>query len=166
MNYTIRIAEAQDEAFLWDMLYFAAHMAEDGHLSSDDAKDDPLLSRYVADWGKEDDLGVVAVGEEGERLGACWVRLLHDRFASYPYIPQDYPELAIAVWPHYAGQGIGAQLLEALLDLASERFAGIVLTVRVENPALHLYERFGFERVDEIMNRIGGVSYVMAKAFA
>lgn len=30
MNYTIRPARKTDEPFLWEMLYYAAHMDEDG----------------------------------------------------------------------------------------------------------------------------------------
>ena len=38
----LRYARASDESFLWDMLYYAAHMAEDGLVSSQDARIDPL----------------------------------------------------------------------------------------------------------------------------
>ncbi len=59
------------------------------------------------------------------------------------------PELAIAVWPHWRGRGVGTGLLRALLETADERYAAVSLSVSRENPARRLYERFGFETVAE-----------------
>ena len=55
----------------------------------------------------------------------------------------------VAVAPTAQGAGLGALLLQDLLDEAARRgCAEVLLEVRVDNPAaLRLYERFGFERI-------------------
>lgn len=55
----------------------------------------------------------------------------------------------IAVLPEYRGMGIAGRLLEALFGYSAERgIADITLEVRESNaPAIHLYEKYGFERV-------------------
>ena len=55
----------------------------------------------------------------------------------------------IAVLPEHRGAGLGTQLVRALQDEA--RSAGKTLTIHVErfNPALRLYERLGFEQVED-----------------
>lgn len=54
-----------------------------------------------------------------------------------------------AVLPAAKRQGIGSQLLDALLGLCQQRgFHRVWLEVRVSNqPALRLYQKFGFEEV-------------------
>jgi len=64
----------------------------------------------------------------------------------------DYPDEAfvqtIAVARTHQGNGLGAQLLQALLDEASRRkHRRVLLEVRADNDrAVALYERFGFHR--------------------
>jgi GNAT superfamily N-acetyltransferase len=55
----------------------------------------------------------------------------------------------IALLPEHRGAGIGTKLLRELQDEA--RSAGKTLTIHVErfNPALRLYERLGFEMVED-----------------
>ena len=62
----------------------------------------------------------------------------------------------IAILPEVRGQGIGGGLLRALLEEAK----GLLLPVRIHvesfNPALRLYQRLGFEKVED-----QGVYYLM-----
>ena len=55
---------------------------------------------------------------------------------------------AILVDEKYRGKGVGARLLTDLIALAKERFKIELLHLEVYegNPAIHLYERFGFEQ--------------------
>ena len=157
----LRYARASDESFLWDMLYYAAHMDADGLVNSNDARIDPFLAKYVEGWGREGDLGVIAEDEYGQPIGAAWLRVMPLAERGYPLVPEDFPEIAIAVDPNNTGGGLGGALLGALLDKAQTHVSGVVLSVRDDNPAIRLYERFGFDVVDAITNRVGGRSFVM-----
>ncbi|MEY2562616.1 MAG: hypothetical protein QOH88_809 [Verrucomicrobiota bacterium] len=55
----------------------------------------------------------------------------------------------IALLPEHRGAGLGTNLLRELQEEAKE--AGKPLTIHVEkyNPALRLYERLGFQRIEE-----------------
>jgi RimJ/RimL family protein N-acetyltransferase len=56
-------------------------------------------------------------------------------------------EFGIIVGKGYRGQGIGTSLLKNLIHLASDKFKIELLHLQVysENPAIRLYERFGFK---------------------
>jgi ribosomal protein S18 acetylase RimI-like enzyme len=161
----LRAATAADEGFLWEMLFYAATMAEDGATSADDARASLFLAPYVAGWGGPGDIGVIAEDAAGELLGAAWLRPLADE-GGHPSIAPIYPELAIAVRPELLGRGVGGALLARLLELARPHYPGVVLSVRAANPARRLYERHGFIIVDEMTNRVGTRSYVMVARLA
>jgi len=162
LTYTIRRAAPADEPILWEMLYHAANMAEDGATSSEAAKTHPYLAEFVAGWGRPGDLGVLAVSAtHAQVLGAAWLRRLSGAEKCYAAVADGAPELAIAVRPDAIGQSIGGALLAALLDLARGQYSAVALSVREGNPARRLYERHGFVVVDTITNRVGGRSFVM-----
>ncbi|HET9222709.1 MAG TPA: GNAT family N-acetyltransferase [Roseiflexaceae bacterium] len=163
MTYAIRPATSADEPFLWEMLFYAAHMAEDGATSGEDAKTHPYLAKYACGWGRAGDVGAVAVDGRGQPIGAVWVRLLAGAEKNYAAIDDDVPELAIAVLPERIGQGIGERLLARLLAEAWPTYQAVVLSVREANPARRLYERSGFVVVETATNRVGGRSFVMLK---
>lgn len=56
-------------------------------------------------------------------------------------------EFGIIVGQGHRGQGVGTELLKNLIHLAKENFKIELLHLQVyaENPAIHLYERFGFK---------------------
>jgi GNAT superfamily N-acetyltransferase len=164
MPYTIRLAAPEDEPFLWQMLFYAANMSEDGATSGDLARDHPYLAKCVRGWGRAGDVGTIAAGPAGgPPIGAAWARLLDGDEKNYPTVAAGIPELAIAVIPELVGQGIGARLLERLFEAAAPIHPAIVLSVREANPARRLYERMGFVVVDTTVNRVGGKSFVMVK---
>lgn len=55
-------------------------------------------------------------------------------------------EFGIVVGKDYRNQGVGSYLLSSLMHLAKEKFKIELLHLQVcsENPAIHLYKRFGF----------------------
>ena len=67
MEYLIRSITSNDIPFLWDMLFYAAHMSEDGAISAAAAKDDLHLSIYINAWGRPGDFGVLAFDSQGLR---------------------------------------------------------------------------------------------------
>ncbi len=76
MNYTIRPALKFDEPFLWQMLYYAAHMDENG-VAPESAQTNPDLAYYVENWTRrEGDLGFVAISSNGSSIGAAWISVM------------------------------------------------------------------------------------------
>jgi ribosomal protein S18 acetylase RimI-like enzyme len=111
--------------------------------------DDPRIARYVTGWGRPGDGAVIAVGDDGHRLGAAWYRLFSDEEPGFGFVDAETPEISIAVVPDSRGRGIGTALLAALVELGrDEGFRALSLSVSPENPAVRLYERAGFVRVE------------------
>jgi ribosomal protein S18 acetylase RimI-like enzyme len=166
MNYIIRQVTKEDETALWEILYYAAHMEEDGETDTQAARHNPDLIKYVRDWGCPTDLGFIAIEENTNRaLGAAWVRLFLGEDKHFTSVDDATPELAIATLPGLTGQGLGTQLLTRLLEVAHTLYPAIVLSVRTNNPARRLYERLGFVTITEATNRVGTLSYVMLLQF-
>ena len=166
MQFSIRELAADDVPFLWEMLFYAAHMEKDGATTAEAAQQNSFLAQYVADWGKAGDRGVVAVETASQqKIGAAWLRLLTDDKNAVSYVDDHTPELAIALHPAWTGKGIGTAMLTHLIKDARTQYPAIVLTVRADNPAQHLYERFGFVTVGEIENRVKTKSLKMLLTF-
>jgi len=53
----------------------------------------------------------------------------------------------IEISPKLQNLGLGAEIIEGLIDLATSRARAVALDVFDVNPARHLYERLGFEPV-------------------
>ena len=141
----IRKASRGDAPFLRDMVRHAYYW----RWSVPETADVPA-SRYVENWGRPGDRGLLAL-DEGFPVGAAWYRLFTAASPGYGFLDEETPELTIAVVPSRRGRGLGDQLLTALLDQAREDgFPAISLSVEKDNPALHLYERFGFQPVKEM----------------
>ena len=103
VSYIIRPIVKDDELFLWKMLYYAAHMDEDGETSFLAAKNNPDLIKYAEGWGRTTDRGFIAIEPDSQQqVGAVWVRLLVGKDKTISYIDEFTPELAIAVkeWEH------------------------------------------------------------------
>jgi GNAT superfamily N-acetyltransferase len=78
-----------------------------------------------------------------ELAGAPIGRLYVDRWADQIRI------IDIALLPEYRGRGVGAQLLEAILDEGRRIHLPVTIHVERFNPALHWYERLGFQVVED-----------------
>lgn len=166
MTHILRTATPDDQPFLWQMLYYAAHMDE-GDEPPESARTNPALAPYVEGFGEPGDLGVIALDPAtGVRVGAAWIRPMPRDWPLYNYVERDTPELAIAVTPAQTGGGTGSLMLERLLRDAAALHSAVVLSVRANNPAKALYERFGFAEVAAITNRVGGTSFIMRVALA
>lgn len=55
----------------------------------------------------------------------------------------------IALLPQYRNHGIGTYYLKALMQRASKEGKGISIHVEHNNPAMALYTRLGFQKIDE-----------------
>ena len=143
----VRAATAADLPFLQAMLYETATWRPEAQPPVETVLADPHVARYLHDWGRLGDAGVI--GEEADRpVGAAWFRLFPADDPGYGFVAPDVPELSIGVGPESRGRGIGTRVLEALVDVAREGgYRAISLSVETDNPARRLYERAGFVRV-------------------
>ena len=145
-HFTIRAVEARDVPFLWDMMFEAAAVAESMRtLGKEKALALPVNRKYVEDWGRPGDAGVIALDSAERPLGAAWYRLHSAESPGYGFVSATIPELTIGVRADARGQGIGNALLQALIALAQDQgYAALSLSVDRLNPALRLYKRLGF----------------------
>ncbi|MFM9265997.1 GNAT family N-acetyltransferase [Tychonema sp. BBK16] len=163
LDYSIRQITQEDEPFLWQMLYEAAHIAEEGESTVQAVMNHPLIAKYVNNWGRENDRGFMAELNGSQPVGAAWLRLFPENDRGFGWVGDTIPELAIAVLPEYTNQGVGTQLLAHLLSAAKASYPAVSLSVRSSNRVVSLYERSGFKVVEgsETINRTGGKSFTM-----
>jgi GNAT superfamily N-acetyltransferase len=152
----VRLARAQDVPLLRAMLYEAFAWRGDPKFPPlDEALALPEVGRYVDGWGRPSDLGVIADGD----AGAAWIRVFTHEDHGYGFVAPDVPELTIGVSPEARGRGVGTALLAELLARAQAAgHPSISLSVEPDNPAVRLYERFGFVRVGH-----AGTSWTMQR---
>ncbi len=144
-TYSLRRAESGDRAFLEDMLHQAIFVPEGGDRPGRDVLAGPELARYVEGFGsRSGDRGWIAVDDDGVPVGAAWARRWTPPVVGYGFVDALTPELSIAVLPDHRGAGVGSALLATLLDEVGR----CSLSVDRRNPAVGLYERFGFVVVE------------------
>ena len=142
----LRPALPTDVDLLTDLVVEAVNWTGEQRVTVADVGADDHLARYVEGWGRPGDIGVVAVGDAGEPLGAAWVRLLTADRAGWGFVAEDVPELTLGVLPPGRGVGAGSALLDACLDtVRAEGFRAVSLSVEDGNDlARGMYERRGF----------------------
>ena len=159
LNYSIRPAALTDVPFLWDMLYQTIYVPADATPLSRGILNHSEISRYVLGWGQLHDTSLVAVDRESSQpIGAARFRLLVGEHRGYGYVDDRTPELSTAVVPEYRGRGVRTSLLSQLLTAAQVHYPAVSLSVSLDNPALRLYQRLGFEGV-----RMCGTSLTMLR---
>lgn len=143
MDYVIRPLTSADEAILWEMLYQALRTSQEA--PPRDIVRQPEYARHVEGWGRTGDTGFVAYDSEqkDELLGAAWFR-----FSPAEGEEKATPELAFAVKSGHRKRGIGAALLTQLVK-ANPQFHAVSMSAGANNPAVRLYERFGFKIVEQ-----------------
>lgn len=136
----LRPVGIHDVRFLRDMLRHAYHW----RLSEDTER--PVY-RYVANWGRRGDAGIVAL-DGPHAYGAAWYRLFTKDEPGFGFVDEETPELTVAVVPSRRGKGAGAELLRALLTRAREDgFTAVSLSAPEEQTSY--YEHYGFEVVEK-----------------
>ena len=136
-----------DQSALWDWLHIALWDPPPAGLRPREVLHDPGVRIYAEDWGRRGDLGIVAV-VNGADAGACWMRVLPEG-VGLASIDGTTPQLGIALEPRYQRRRFGEPLIREALGHAWQ--AGhdkVSLTVHPENPAIPLYERCGFGKVE------------------
>ena len=156
-DLVIRPAVQDDLEVLWDFLAMAASEPR-----AEAAKAVPFVAKYLVGWQRPGDFGCIAE-QHGEILGAAWARRFSTAELRSPYGDEATPKVVIGVQPEARRQGVGEQLMRALIGEAARRGLGLCLSVWTDNPARRLYERLGFREIRgaAVTNRAGGISIGM-----
>ena len=146
MDYTIRPISAGEVRLLQDFLYEAIFVPEGLSVPPKSIINQPELQVYITGFGtKKDDIGLAAE-IDNKPVGAVWVRIMND----YGHIDNDTPSFAISLHKDYRGLGIGTALMKEMLRILKDRgYKQASLAVQKANYAVKMYQKTGFEIVDE-----------------
>ncbi len=113
--------------------------------------EDPQVARYVMDWMREGDAGVIAE-EDDVAIGAAWWRTFTSSDPGYGYVADDVPELGLAVFAAHRRKGVARALMTELVDRAqAEGVPALSLSVEQGNVAARrLYDSAGFVKVGRV----------------
>ncbi len=104
------------------------------------------LQVYVRNFGHEPDDRCLVAECDGRIVGAVWTRIMHD----YGHISDNIPSLAISLYKEYRNKGIGTKLLETMIALLqNDGYSQVSLSVQKANYAVGMYQKAGFEVLQE-----------------
>ncbi len=145
MDYEIREIRKNEYQILSDFLYEAIFIPEGMDKPPKSIIEQPELQVYIEDFGKEDDWCFVAE-IKGKIVGAVWVRIMDD----YGHIDGETPSFAISLYEEYRNMGIGTALMRDMLELLKNKgYKQTSLSVQKANYAVRMYQKVGFEVIDE-----------------
>lgn len=146
MDYCIRELEQKEVELLDTFLYEAIFIPEGVDAPPRDIIKQPELQVYVKYFGKQEgDLCYVAQIED-KIVGAVWVRIMED----YGHVDDETPSFAISLLKEYRNYGIGTELMKRMLSSLKEKgYKQASLAVQKKNYAVRMYQKVGFEIVDE-----------------
>lgn len=155
MNYTIRELRGTEYPLLKEFLYEAIFVPEGMGPPPRSILDGPELQVYISGFGAQPDDRALCAEVNGTVVGAVWVRIMDD----YGHIDGETPSFAISLYKEYRGLGIGTELMERMLAILEGRgYRRTSLAVQKANYAVKLYQKLGFEIVDE-----RDTEYIMVK---
>ena len=140
----IRRIKADEYYLLKEFLYLAIYIPKGVKMPPKSIVELPELSVYYHDFGtRTGDICLVAE-TDNKIVGAVWTRIVND----FAHIDDNTPSLAIAVAKESRGKGMGTRLLNDMLTvLKVEGFLSVSLSVQKENYAVKMYEKAGFDVV-------------------
>ena len=146
MEYKIRSISEGEYSLLKDFLYEAIFVPPGISPPPGSIIDQPELQVYINGFGtKKDDIGLIAEFDN-KPVGAVWVRIMND----YGHIDDDTPSFAISLYKEHRGMGIGTALMKEMLRILKDRgYKQASLAVQKANYAVRMYQKTGFEIVDE-----------------
>ena len=146
MNYTIRKLKNTEYPLLNDFLYEAIFIPPGVEPPPRSILNNDELQVYVKDFGKKPDDRCLVADADGKIVGAVWVRIMED----YGHVDDETPSFAISLYKDYRGRGIGTALMEKMLELLRESgYRKASLAVQKANYAVRMYQKVGFEIIDE-----------------
>ena len=145
MDYRIREIRENEYYVLSEFLYEAIFIPVGMEKPPKAIIEQPELQVYIADFGKSDDWCLVAEVKE-KIVGAVWVRVMDD----YGHIDDETPSFAMSLYEEYRNMGIGTALMRDMLEfLKNKGYKRTSLSVQKVNYAVRMYQKVGFEVIDE-----------------
>ena len=145
MDYKIREIRKNEYSILSEFLYEAIFIPVGMEKPPKAIIEQPELQVYIADFGKSDDWCLVAEVKE-KIVGAVWVRVMDD----YGHIDDETPSFAMSLYEEYRNMGIGTALMRDMLEfLKNKGYKQTSLSVQKANYAARMYQKVGFEVIDE-----------------
>ncbi len=145
MDYRIREIRENEYYVLSESLYEAIFIPVGMEKPPKAIIEQPELQVYIADFGKSDDWCLVAEVKE-KIVGAVWVRVMDD----YGHIDDETPSFAMSLYEEYRNMGIGTALMRDMLEfLKNKGYKQTSLSVQKANYAARMYQKVGFEVIDE-----------------
>ena len=145
-KYIIRCVQEGEMDLLKDFLYEAIFVPKGMEPPPRDIIDRPELRLYIDDFGSRKGDNCLVADFGGKVVGAVWTRIMND----YGHVDDYTPSFAISLYKEYRGQGIGSRLMVEMLELLkSQGYERASLAVQKTNYAVKMYEKIGFETVDE-----------------
>ena len=134
VSYRIRKLRQEEIHILDEFLYEAIFIPEGTKAPPKEIIKEPELQVYVADFGeKKDDICYVAE-ISGKIAGAIWCRIMDD----YGHVNE------------FRRCGIGTALMQQMLTaLKQQGYPQVSLSVQKANYAARMYEKLGFEIVED-----------------
>ena len=145
MDYRIREIRENEYYVLSEFLYEAIFIPVGMEKPPKAIIKQPELQVYIADFGKSDDWCLVAEVKE-KIVGAVWVRIMND----HGHIDDETPSFAMSLYEEYRNMGIGTALMRDMLEfLKNKGYKQTSLSVQKANYAARMYQKAGFEVIDE-----------------
>lgn len=146
MNCIIREMHPNENPLLEDFLYQAIYQPDKTNLAPRSIIEKPELQVYIKDFGTKKDDYCFCAEADGKIVGAVWVRNIN----GYGSVDNNTVEFAISVFDEYQKMGIGTALMNKMLEhLNKLNYSKASLAVQKENYAVRMYQKVGFEIVDE-----------------
>lgn len=131
---------------LKEFLYEAIYIPEGVDPPDRNIVEQPELALYYEGFGSDDADHCIVAEDVGKVVGAVWTRIMDD----YGHVDNDTPSFAISLLKDHRGMGIGTQLMKKMLIHLKEcGFEKASLAVQKENYAVRMYEKVGFNVIDE-----------------
>ena len=144
--FIIRELKQQEYPLLEEFLYQAIFQKDPENPIPREEINKPELQVYIADFGKKADDYCLCAEENGQVVGAVWVRII----PGFGRVDDETPEFAISLLPQARGKGIGTELMRAMLrHLKVRGYRQTSLAVQKANYALRMYQKVGFTIIDE-----------------
>lgn len=149
-NITIRVILPIEYHLMEDFMYEAIYHPDPANPYPKDVIYYPQVRVYWDRWGTGKDDYCLVARIDKKITGAVWIRTFQEEIKGCGYIDEQTPEIAIAVFEEYRNLGIGTRLMQQMIALMKEKgFQQVSLSITKGNPAIRLYERLGFNMIDE-----------------